>query len=96
MEVSLLLLSTLLDHLTENKLTVILGTFAVLHLLKLLSKRQAVRKAYKYYEPHFVDEEIKAKKPVTLLVQCGSVRAGTPLPCSPTYKLHPSGIHVAL
>jgi len=37
----------------------------VLHVLELLSKWQAVRKASKYYEPCFVDEEIKAKKAVT-------------------------------
>lgn len=59
MKANLHLLSTWLDHLAKKSLKVTVGTFTVLHVLKLLSKRQAVREAWKYYEPHFVDEEIK-------------------------------------
>lgn len=55
--------STLLDHLAKNNLTVILGTFTVLYVVKIPSKRQATRNAYQQYECHFVDGEIKAKKP---------------------------------
>lgn len=71
-----------LDHPAKNKLAVIPGTFTALHVLKLLSKWQTVRKAYKYYKPHFVDEEIKGQKQVTCCSSY-SVRAGVPLPRSP-------------
>lgn len=61
MKVSLDLLSTLLDHLPKNKLTLILGTFTVLHVLNLLSKWQTVGKEYKYREPHLQMKKLRQK-----------------------------------